>query len=116
MKEFKTSYFQDFRDIEQTGGKLWLAPQTVIRQDVYRAIPGLAWIGLVLVDGGGADEIRTQRSLYFPEVTGLSLASKEDKSTVDLLNGKVTLLAVTSTQISAVRPGPRSISHWFEVI
>ena len=33
-KELSKSYFQDLSQLSQTGGKLWIAPETVIRADV----------------------------------------------------------------------------------
>lgn len=33
-KELSKSYFQDFSTLSQTGGKLWLAPETVIKAEV----------------------------------------------------------------------------------
>ena len=44
----------------------------------------------------------SQKARYFPELRGVSLKTQQEKNTLDLFKGKVTLLAVTSTQISAV--------------
>jgi len=46
--------------------------------------------------------LTSQKSLYFPAIEGTSLASKSTKSTVDILPGKVSLIAMLNTKISVV--------------
>ncbi|KAI9637255.1 ATPase assembly factor ATP10 [Dioszegia hungarica] len=73
IKEASQGYFRDYsRASSASGGKLWIGPPVLIRED---------------------------RALYFPDISGKSLLGTQTHTT-DLLKGKITLLSITSTRIS----------------
>ncbi|WVW85772.1 hypothetical protein I302_107810 [Kwoniella bestiolae CBS 10118] len=73
VKEATQGYFHDYNRAKGVGGgKLWIAPNVLIRED---------------------------KALYFPDISGKSLLGKEAHTT-DLLKGKVTLVSVIATRLS----------------
>lgn len=75
IKNATQGYFHDFHASRSHGGKTWRAPGTMIRQD---------------------------KALYFPKVEGTCLEDKSAKSTVELCEGKVSVVCLLSTKISEV--------------
>ncbi|KAF6767575.1 ATPase assembly factor ATP10, mitochondria [Kalmanozyma brasiliensis GHG001] len=73
VKEATRGYFHDFHAIRSHGGKTWRAPSTLIRED---------------------------RSLYFPRFAGTRLADRASVNTVDMLRGKVSIVALLGSKIS----------------
>nr|XP_018261342.1 uncharacterized protein I303_05780 [Kwoniella dejecticola CBS 10117]OBR83500.1 hypothetical protein I303_05780 [Kwoniella dejecticola CBS 10117] len=73
VKEATQGYFHDYNRAKGVGGgKLWIAPNVLIRED---------------------------KALYFPDISGKSLLGNEVHTT-DLLRGKVTLVSVIATRLS----------------
>ncbi|WRT68261.1 uncharacterized protein IL334_005237 [Kwoniella shivajii] len=73
VKEATQGYFHDYnRARVDGGGKLWIAPSVLIRED---------------------------KALYFPDITGKSLLGNETHTT-DLMRGKVSLVSVITTRLS----------------
>ncbi|GAA5983212.1 hypothetical protein JCM11641_006852 [Rhodosporidiobolus odoratus] len=73
VKQVSKGYFHDYNELRQKGGKAFIAPKTLIREDL---------------------------SLYFPDVEGTSLATKKPVHTTDLFRGKVSLVAISSFRSS----------------
>ena len=92
IKEATKGYFHDMNMTRRHGGKTWIAPNVLIREDVCN----LAFLLGLLTD------VVPQKSLYLPNISGKSLLDKEVKNTTEICYGKVTLLAMLSTQISEV--------------
>ncbi|KIK56596.1 hypothetical protein GYMLUDRAFT_46932 [Collybiopsis luxurians FD-317 M1] len=77
VKEAVTKgYFHDLNATRRHGGKSWIAPKVLIRED---------------------------RSLYLPDIAGKSLLDGSEKHTTTLCLGKVTLLSILSTKISEIQ-------------
>ncbi|WWC90865.1 uncharacterized protein L201_005802 [Kwoniella dendrophila CBS 6074] len=73
VKEATQGYFHDYNRAKGiSGGKLWIAPNVLIRED---------------------------KALYFPDISGKSLLGKETHTT-DLMRGKVTLVSLIATRLS----------------
>ncbi|KAK4687503.1 hypothetical protein P7C73_g2617, partial [Tremellales sp. Uapishka_1] len=73
VKEASQGYFHDYNLARKAnGGKLWVAPTVLIRQD---------------------------RALYFPDITGKNLLGSTVHTTT-LLGGSITLLTILNTRIS----------------
>lgn len=74
VKEATRGYFHDVHAMRSHGGKTWIAPSTLIRQD---------------------------RALYFPAISGTSLSeNKQKRNTADFLPGKVSIIAILTSQVS----------------
>ncbi|GAA5857454.1 hypothetical protein JCM8547_009281 [Rhodosporidiobolus lusitaniae] len=73
VKQVSKGYFHDYNSLRQEGGKAFIAPKTLIREDL---------------------------SLYFPDIEGTSLATKEKVHTTDLFENKVSLVAISSFRSS----------------
>ncbi|BGP55308.1 Mitochondrial ATPase complex subunit atp10 [Rhodotorula sphaerocarpa] len=73
VKEASKGYFHDYNALRHQGGKAYLAPKTLIREDL---------------------------SLYFPDIEGTSLATKDKVHTTDLLENKISLVAFSSFRSS----------------
>ncbi|WVR07391.1 hypothetical protein IAU60_004432 [Kwoniella sp. DSM 27419] len=73
VKEATQGYFHDYNRAKGTGGgKLWMAPNVLIRED---------------------------KALYFPDISGRSLLGT-DVHTTELFKGKTTLVSVITTRLS----------------
>ncbi|OCF76053.1 hypothetical protein I204_03350 [Kwoniella mangroviensis CBS 8886] len=73
VKEATQGYFHDYNRAKGVGGgKLWIAPNVLIRED---------------------------KALYFPDISGKSLLG-EEVHTTDLLRGQITLVSVIATRLS----------------
>jgi ATPase complex subunit ATP10 len=77
------------------GGKTWIAPQVLIREDVR---PNVAI--LVHISHG------YQKALYLPNITGKSLDERMQKHTTIMCFGRVTVLVMLGTKISEVTSLP----------
>ncbi|BGP15963.1 hypothetical protein JCM10213_004778 [Rhodosporidiobolus nylandii] len=74
VKQVSKGYFHDYNELRgPKGGKAFIAPKTLIREDL---------------------------SLYFPDIEGTSLATKEKVHTTNLFEGKVSLVAFSSVRAS----------------
>ncbi|PWN37978.1 uncharacterized protein FA14DRAFT_166907 [Meira miltonrushii] len=74
VKEATRGYFHDVHAMRSHGGKTWIAPSTLIRQD---------------------------RALYFPAISGTCLSeTKAKRNTADFLPGKVSIVAILTSQVS----------------
>jgi mitochondrial ATPase complex subunit ATP10 len=74
VKEATRGYFHDVHAMRSHGGKTWIAPSTLIRQD---------------------------RALFFPAISGTSLSeSRQKRNTADFLPGKVSIVAILTSQVS----------------
>ncbi|WVQ99891.1 hypothetical protein IAU59_007034 [Kwoniella sp. CBS 9459] len=73
VKEATQGYFHDYNRAKVVGGgKLWIAPNVLIRED---------------------------KALYFPDIEGRSLLGSSTHTT-DLMRGKTTLVSVITTRLS----------------
>ncbi|GAA6064624.1 hypothetical protein JCM10212_006069 [Sporobolomyces blumeae] len=73
VKQVSKGYFHDYNELRHEGGKSYASPKTLIREDL---------------------------SLYFPDIEGVSLATKEKVHTTDLFEGKVSLVVFSSFRSS----------------
>ncbi|CAE6421646.1 hypothetical protein ACGC1H_001847 [Rhizoctonia solani] len=73
VKQVARGYFHDFHKLKHHGGKMWIAPRVLIRED---------------------------KALYFPDVKGVSLDNRSTVHTTTACTGRITLLSVLSTKIS----------------
>lgn len=78
VKEASTGYFEDYNKLRHEGGKLWVAPKTLIQEKAARYFPEIQGNRLVPPPGSTATEVHTS----------------------DLLKGKISLVAMLSTRIS----------------
>ncbi|KAF9450286.1 hypothetical protein P691DRAFT_726272 [Macrolepiota fuliginosa MF-IS2] len=75
IKEASVGYFHDLNMTRKHGGKTWIAPKVLIRED---------------------------KALYLPNITGKSLDDGSNKNSTEMLFGKVTVLAMLSTKVSEI--------------
>ncbi|KAI0703700.1 ATP10 protein-domain-containing protein [Cerioporus squamosus] len=76
-REATRGYFSDLNATRRHGGKTWIAPKVMIRED---------------------------KALYFPDIRGTVLAGSEDKvHTTILLKDKVSVVALLTTRISEIQ-------------
>ncbi|KDN42958.1 hypothetical protein RSAG8_06484, partial [Rhizoctonia solani AG-8 WAC10335] len=73
VKQVTRGYFHDFHKLKHHGGKMWIAPRVLIRED---------------------------KALYFPDIKGVSLDNRSTVHTTTACTGRITLLSVLSTKIS----------------
>ncbi|PFH49925.1 hypothetical protein AMATHDRAFT_75930 [Amanita thiersii Skay4041] len=76
VKEASKSYFHDLNMTRRHGGKTWIAPKVLIRED---------------------------KALYLPNIYGKSLDEGIEKSTTAMCFGRITVLAMLSTKISELQ-------------
>ncbi|KAJ7072692.1 ATPase assembly factor ATP10, partial [Mycena amicta] len=78
IKELNRGYYTDVVKIIHPGhmGKTWIAPEVLIRED---------------------------KSLYLPNIKGKDIDKKEEKHTTLMCYGKITLLAIESTELSVLQ-------------
>ncbi|KAL7423474.1 Mitochondrial ATPase complex subunit atp10 [Cryptotrichosporon argae] len=72
VREATQGYFHDYNRVKRNGGKLWIGPPVLIRED---------------------------RALYFPNISGKTLLSAPAHTT-SLLAGHVSLVTVVNTRVS----------------
>ncbi|KAJ3716809.1 ATP10 protein-domain-containing protein [Lentinula guzmanii] len=76
VKEAVTKgYFHDLNATRRHGGKTWIAPKVLIRED---------------------------RSLYFPDICGKSLADGSEEHTTSMCMGKISIICLLNTKISEI--------------
>ncbi|KAL0960067.1 hypothetical protein HGRIS_011715 [Hohenbuehelia grisea] len=75
IKEATKGYFDDLNDTRRHGGKTWIAPKSLIRED---------------------------KSLYLPNITGRTLDSSKKQHTTSMCQGRITILAMLGTKISEI--------------
>ncbi|GAA5909892.1 Atp10p [Sporobolomyces salmoneus] len=73
VKQVSKGYFHDYNELRHQGGKAYASPKTLIREDL---------------------------SLYFPDIEGVSLATKEKTHTTDMFENKVSLVVFSSFRSS----------------
>ncbi|KAF9093736.1 Mitochondrial ATPase complex subunit atp10 [Mortierella sp. AD031] len=71
LHDFQSGYFAEFSELSKTGSKLW------------KATPSM---------------INAEKALYMPNIIGTSLKTSEPVELVDLLRGKISLVAVSGTR------------------
>ncbi|CCL99591.1 uncharacterized protein FIBRA_01609 [Fibroporia radiculosa] len=76
LKAATKGYFTDLNATRRHGGKTWVAPKVMIRED---------------------------KALYFPDISGTTLTSKPNVHTTSLCAGKVSIIAMLSTRISELQ-------------
>ncbi|KJA15600.1 hypothetical protein HYPSUDRAFT_194125 [Hypholoma sublateritium FD-334 SS-4] len=76
IKEAGKGYFHDMNMTRRNGGKTWVAPNVLIRED---------------------------KALYFPNVNGQCLEDGLKKNTTTMCFGKISLIAMLGSQISQAR-------------
>ncbi|KAF8644893.1 hypothetical protein AX16_008178 [Volvariella volvacea WC 439] len=76
IKEASKGYFHDMHQTRKHGGKTWIAPKVLIRED---------------------------RSLYLPNITGKSLNEGITKSTTTMCFGRVSVIAMLGTKVSEIQ-------------
>jgi len=80
LKEVSKGYFSDLNATRKHGGKTWIAPTVMIRQD---------------------------KALYFPDVAGKTIANGETVHTTTLCAGRISVVSILSTKISEVLSMPQ---------
>ncbi|KAJ4470550.1 ATP10 protein-domain-containing protein [Lentinula edodes] len=76
VKEAVTKgYFHDLNATRRHGGKTWIAPKVLIREE---------------------------KSLYFPDILGKSLADGSEQHTTSMCTGKISVLCLLNTKISEI--------------
>ncbi|KDQ13412.1 hypothetical protein BOTBODRAFT_33717 [Botryobasidium botryosum FD-172 SS1] len=73
VKQATRGYFHDFHQLKHHGGKMWVAPKVLIRED---------------------------KALYFPDIAGTALNPKEKAHTTTIGAGKISVVSMLSTKIS----------------
>ncbi|KAI0087368.1 ATPase assembly factor ATP10 [Irpex rosettiformis] len=76
LKEVVKGNFDDLNATRHHGGKMWIAPPALIRENKAR---------------------------YFPDIEGTSLATSEKTYTTDILLKKVSLVSILSSKISEIQ-------------
>ncbi|KAI0077371.1 hypothetical protein K474DRAFT_1661807 [Panus rudis PR-1116 ss-1] len=76
VKEATKGYFTDLNATRRHGGKTWIAPRVLIRED---------------------------KALYFPDISGSTLISGEKAHTTTLCAGKVSVISMLSSKISEIQ-------------
>ncbi|PPR01513.1 hypothetical protein CVT24_001883 [Panaeolus cyanescens] len=75
IKEAGKGYFHDLNMTRKNGGKTWIAPNVLIRED---------------------------KSLYLPNITGKSLDTSVQKHTTTMCFQKISVIAMLGTQVSEI--------------
>ncbi|KAH7918673.1 hypothetical protein BV22DRAFT_1115377 [Leucogyrophana mollusca] len=75
VKEATKGYFTDLNATRRHGGKTWIAPTVMIRED---------------------------KALYFPNIVGSSLDKKRNQHTTDLCQGRVSVISMLNTRMSEI--------------
>ncbi|KAF7983200.1 hypothetical protein HWV62_23464 [Athelia sp. TMB] len=75
IKEAGKGYFSDLNATRRHGGKTWIAPTVMIRED---------------------------KSLYFPNVLGSALDGSGKKHTTDICKGRISIISMLSSKISEI--------------
>ena len=74
------------------GGKTWIAPKVLIREDVSTfSLYNIPQLDMIY-----------QKALFLPNIVGKSLDDGTKKDTTTMCFGRITVLAMLGTQISEV--------------
>ncbi|KAF5357196.1 hypothetical protein D9756_006596 [Leucocoprinus leucothites] len=84
IKEASVGYFHDLNMTRKHGGKTWIAPKVLIRED---------------------------KALYLPNIAGKTLENGAVRNSTEMCFGKVTVLAMLSTRVSEASLDLRLASH-----
>ncbi|EPS95630.1 hypothetical protein FOMPIDRAFT_130972 [Fomitopsis schrenkii] len=76
VREATKGYFTDLNATRRYGGKTWIAPKAMIRED---------------------------KALYFPDIVGTNLKSEHNIHTTGLCAGKVSVIAMLTTRVSELQ-------------
>jgi len=90
LKEATKGYFTDLNATRRHGGKTWIAPNVMIREDV----------SLLFVRGVCAIIVSSQKALYFPNMSGSRLDTRAKTHTTDMCKGRISVIALLSTRMS----------------
>ncbi|KAF9114426.1 Mitochondrial ATPase complex subunit atp10 [Mortierella sp. AM989] len=71
LNDFQSGYFSEFSELSRTGSKLWKATENMIIAD---------------------------KALYMPNIIGTSLKTSEPVELVDIIRGKISLVAISGTR------------------
>ncbi|KAF9434650.1 Mitochondrial ATPase complex subunit atp10 [Entomortierella beljakovae] len=71
LTDFQSGYFSEFSELSKTGSKLWKATENMISAD---------------------------KALYMPNIIGTSLKTTDPIELVDILRGKISLVAISGTR------------------
>ncbi|KAI1310785.1 Mitochondrial ATPase complex subunit atp10 [Mortierella claussenii] len=71
LHDFQSGYFREFSELSRTGSKLWKGTTNMIAAD---------------------------KALYMPNIIGASLKTSEPVELVDLIRGKISLVAISETR------------------
>ncbi|KAG0314638.1 Mitochondrial ATPase complex subunit atp10 [Dissophora globulifera] len=71
LHDFQSGYFAEFSELSRTGSKLWK---------------------------GTTNMIQAEKALYMPNIIGTSLKTSEPVELVDLLRGKISVVAISGTR------------------
>ncbi|KAF8982418.1 Mitochondrial ATPase complex subunit atp10 [Entomortierella lignicola] len=71
LTDFQSGYFSEFSELSRTGSKLWRGTENMISAD---------------------------KALYMPNIIGTSLKTSEPIELVDIIRGKISLLAISGTR------------------
>ncbi|KAG0205853.1 hypothetical protein BGX28_002588 [Mortierella sp. GBA30] len=71
LTDFQSGYFAEFSELSRTGSKLWKATTSMVNAD---------------------------KALYMPNIIGTSLKTSEPTELVDILKGKISLVAISGTR------------------
>ncbi|KAH7910272.1 ATPase assembly factor ATP10 [Hygrophoropsis aurantiaca] len=75
VKEATKGYFTDLNATRRHGGKTWIAPTAMIRED---------------------------KALYFPNVVGSALDTKQKRHTTDICQGRISVISMLNTRMSEI--------------
>lgn len=75
LKEATKGYFTDLNATRRHGGKTWIAPNVMIRED---------------------------KALYFPNISGSRLDTRAKTHTTDMCKGRISVIAILSTRMSEI--------------
>ncbi|KAF9278778.1 Mitochondrial ATPase complex subunit atp10 [Mortierella alpina] len=71
LTDFQSGYFAEFSELSRSGSKLWKATASMVNAD---------------------------KALYMPNIIGTSLKTSEPVELVDILKGKISLIAISGTR------------------
>jgi len=92
VKEATKGYFHDLNATRKYGGKTWIAPSKMIREEVRFKSRNLCFVNNV-----------RQAALYFPNIIGKSLDNGVKTHSTNLCAGKVSVVSMLSTKISELQ-------------
>jgi mitochondrial ATPase complex subunit ATP10 len=85
-------YYKDILDTRFHGGKTWIAPKVLIKEDVRNCS----------CSPFGVPDSTAQKALYLPNLYGKALKENVVKHSTLMCFGKITILGLLGTRISEV--------------